>query len=106
MLAYPAVDLRITAVHNMLTPEKVTPTWGFRNLLGAMYLQFYWLVALRGDLSRCEYCKRILSHAPSLDQSEDKARKPRKDKIYCNKQCQQNYHYHERVKPKRQSEKS
>jgi hypothetical protein len=106
VLAYPAVDLQITAVHNMLTPEKVTPTWGFRNLLGAMYLQFTWLVALRGDLSRCEYCKRIISHTPSLGQSEGKARKPREDKIYCNKQCQQNYHYHERVKPKRQSEKS
>jgi hypothetical protein len=106
VLAYPAVDLQITAMHNMLTPKKVTPTWGFRNLLGAIYLQFYWLVALRGGLSRCKYCKRIISHEPSLAQSEDRPRKPRRDRIFCSKHCQQNHHYHERVKPRRQIEKT
>lgn len=71
-----------------------------RNLLGAMYLQFLWLVDSAGELSRCKHCDRIISYAPPLPESGD--RKSRKDKEFCNKRCRQNYHYHNRIKPAQQ----
>jgi hypothetical protein len=72
-----------------------------RNLLGAMYLQFLWLVDSAGDLSRCKHCDRIISYAPPRPGSAE--RKPRKDKEFCDSRCRQNYHYHHRVKAERPS---
>ena len=73
-------------------------SWGARNLLGAMSLQFYWLITSTGDLSRCKYCGRIINYSPPFPESAK--RKPRKDKEFCGSQCRQNYHYHNRVKPR------
>jgi len=89
----------------LLTVDRLNASWGVRNLLGAMYLQFFWLVTSAGELSRCKYCGRIISYAPPIPAGEDrKARKPRKDKEFCDSRCRQNYHYHNRIKPRRQSE--
>jgi hypothetical protein len=82
-----------------LSPDKLTSTWRVRNLLGAIYLQFFWLITSMSDLSRCKYCGRIISYAPPMPQSEK--RKPRKDKEFCDSRCRQNYHYHNRIKPAR-----
>ena len=82
-------------------PEGMAPSLRPRNLLGAMYVQFYWLVASAGDLSRCKHCNRIISYASPIPGSRD--RKPRKDKEFCDKRCRQNYHYHNRIKPSPQS---
>jgi hypothetical protein len=87
----------------LLTVERLTASWGVRNLLGAMYLQFYWLVTSAGELSRCRYCGRIISYAPPIPGTGE--RKPRRDKEFCSSQCRQNYHYHNRIKPSRQSER-
>jgi hypothetical protein len=84
-----------------LSPEKLTGSLKVRNLLGAMYLQFYWLITSRSDLSRCKYCRRIISYAPPMPES--RMRKPRKDKEFCDSRCRQNYHYHNRIKPNRDS---
>jgi hypothetical protein len=81
-----------------LAPELLMPSVRPRNLLGAMYTQFYWLLASGGDLSRCKYCGRIISHAPSAFVGGRRGRKPRKDKEFCDSRCRQNYHYHHRVK--------
>jgi hypothetical protein len=87
----------------LLTPDRMVASWGARNLLGAMYLQFYWLITSAGDLSRCEHCGRIISHAPPVPhEGERKARKPRSDKKFCNTRCRQNYDYQNRIKPRRQ----
>jgi hypothetical protein len=86
----------------IIRPGTLARSWRPRNLLGAMYLQFYWLITSESDLSRCRYCGRIISYAPPV--VESKARKPRKDKEFCDSRCRQNYHYHNRIKPERISE--
>jgi hypothetical protein len=101
IFAYPSISVQATSAHpkGELSPEKVTSTWRVRNLLGAIYLQFYWLITSMSDLSRCKYCGRIISYAPSMPESG--RRKPRKDKEFCDSRCRQNYHYHNRIKPSR-----
>jgi hypothetical protein len=85
-----------------LTVDQLTRSWGSRNLLGAMSLQFYWLMTSASELSRCKYCGRVISYAPLVPAAEgSKSRKPRKDKKFCDSQCRQNYHYHYRIKSRR-----
>jgi hypothetical protein len=100
VFAYPAITpARGSYPEPLLTVERMVATWGVRNLLGAMYLQFFWLVTSAGELSRCKHCGRIISYAPPIPAGEEhKARKPRKDKEYCDSRCRQNYHYHNRKK--------
>ena len=87
------------ALDEKLAPELLMPSVRPRNLLGAMYTQFYWLLASGGDLSRCKYCGRIISHAsPALGEGGRRGRKPRNDKEFCDSRCRQNYHYHHRIK--------
>lgn len=87
------------ALDEKLAPELLMPSVRPRNLLGAMYTQFYWLLASGGDLSRCKHCGRIISHAsPALGEGGRRVRKPRKDKEFCDSRCRQNYHYHHKVK--------
>jgi len=88
----------------LLAPDKLSRGWGARNLLGAMGLQFYWLVTSGGELNRCKYCGRIISHAAAVPGSRPvEDRKVRSDKVFCDSRCRQNYHYHHRTKAKRQS---
>jgi hypothetical protein len=39
----------------LLTVDRLNASWRVRNLLGAMYLQFFWLVTSAGELARCKY---------------------------------------------------
>jgi hypothetical protein len=100
VFAYPTIS-PMGSVHQqpLLTVDRLNASWGVRNLLGAMYLQFFWLVTSAGELARCKYCGRIISYAPPMPESEK--RKPRKDKEFCDSRCRQNYHYHNRIKPAR-----
>jgi hypothetical protein len=87
-----------------MKPDQLARGWGARNLLGAMGLQLYWLLTSSGDLVRCKYCGRTISYVPPIPVGEVyKARKPRKDKEFCDSRCRQNYHYHNRIKPHRLS---
>jgi hypothetical protein len=86
-------------IEHVWTPETMKSSLWPRNLLGAMYLQFLWLVDSAGELARCKHCDRIISYAPPRPGSGD--RKPRKDKEFCDSRCRQNYHYHNRVKVRR-----
>jgi hypothetical protein len=63
-------------------------TWSFDNLLGAMYLQMWWVVISSGDLSRCEHCSRLIS----LTRPSPGARKRRSDKRFCDDACRQRHH--------------
>lgn len=85
-------------------PELLASSLWPRNLLGAMYLQFFWLITSSGDLSHCRHCGRIISYA--LPMKAGKARKPRRDKEFCDSRCRQNYHYHNKIKPRRQGKRS
>ena len=89
-------------LHGTPGPELVAGSWRPRNLLGAMYLQMYQVMISSAELSQCKYCGRTISYAPPLPEST--ARKLRKDKEFCNSRCRQNYHYHNRIKPRRQGE--
>jgi len=88
----------------LLRVGQLARSWGARNLLGAMGLQFYWLITSASELAHCKHCNRIISYAPPMPVGDEgKARKPRRDKEFCSTQCRQNYHYHNRIKPSRQS---
>jgi hypothetical protein len=103
VFAYPTIST-VDNLHErpLLTVDRLTASWGVRNLLGAMYLQFYWLITSAGALSHCRFCEGILSYAPPIPGTGE--RKPRKDKEFCDSRCRQNYHYHNRIKPERNSE--
>jgi hypothetical protein len=81
-----------TSVHfdipNPDPSSAVRVTWSFDNLLGAMYLQMWWVVISSGDLSRCEHCSRLIS----LTRPKPGARKRRSDKRFCNDACRQAHH--------------
>lgn len=75
-------------------PSDVSTTWQFDNLLGAMYLQMYWLMTAGGRLTRCESCGDVIS----LGRSKPGARKPPKHKRFCDNVCWQAA-YRKRKKP-------
>lgn len=65
-----------------------------KNLIGAMLLQFYWLLTSGNALTRCKYCNKRIVQSRRLG-----IRKGRSDRVYCDSRCRQNYHYHHRRKP-------
>jgi hypothetical protein len=69
-------------------PSQISAGWGFNSLYGAMYLQMYWLMSAGGDVTRCEYCGRIIS----LARPHPQGRKRRRDKRFCNDACRQAQH--------------
>ncbi len=69
-------------------PSGVTAQWNFKSLLGAMYLEMYWLMAAGTDLARCEYCGFPLS----LARPNPEGRKRRSDKRFCDDACRQAQH--------------
>src|SRR5215203_6128094 len=102
--SYPLTTFGLSS--EALTPKEpqslgsLTASLWPRNLLGAMYLQFYWLITSRGELSRCKFCNRFISFArPAIG---GKGRKVRNDKQFCSSQCRQNYHYHNRIRSSHQ----
>jgi hypothetical protein len=68
--------------------SSVVGTWRYDNLLGAMYLQMYWLMTSDGDVTRCEYCGRIIS----LARTYPEGRKRRRDRRFCDDACRQAHH--------------
>jgi len=81
-------------------PSKAKAGWGFETLLGAMYLQAYWLMAAGEDVAFCGYCGRPIP----LASRQPGSRKTRRDKRFCTDACRQSHYYH--TKRLRQSESS
>jgi hypothetical protein len=75
-------DIRPSVSH------EVDVSWTFDNLLGAMHLQMYWLMASGGNVTRCEHCGRIVS----LARPHPEGRKRRSDKRFCDDACRQAKH--------------
>lgn len=69
-------------------PSCLKMRWTFENLLGAMYLQMWWVMLSGGDLVRCEHCGRLMS----LTRPNPEGRKRRRDKRFCNDACRQAHH--------------
>jgi hypothetical protein len=80
-LCRPAMQLE--GASYMADPMTLRRTWEFDNLLGAMYLQMYWLMTSAGELKRCEHCGRIVS----LSRPHPEGRKRRSDKRFCDDAC-------------------
>lgn len=91
------------------TPPGLSNGYGYFTLLGAMYLQMYWLVAAgEKHVTRCRQCGeliRLTARAPGSE-GEGDPRKPRQDKRYCTNACRQRYNYQNATKPKREAERS
>jgi hypothetical protein len=89
--AYP----KLTLQPGPSRPSALTSGYGFHNLLGAMYLQMYWLVAAgEKHIARCRNCGRLIrltARAPDREGAR-KGRKPRKDTRFCGNACRQRYH--------------
>jgi hypothetical protein len=88
---YPNLDMGY-GLHRR--PSDVRTSWGFESLVGAMYLQLYWLIGSGGEVTRCKYCGRIIS----LARPHPGARKVRQDKSFCDDACRQRHHYHNKTK--------
>ena len=94
-----------TSVDDPWAPDLVIRSFYPRNLLGAMYLQFYWLVTSAAELERCRHCGKLIPHDIPMPGS-GKKRKTHKNKKYCDERCRQNYHYHNVTKPRRNAERN
>lgn len=103
--AYP----KLTLQPGPALPSRLSSGYGFHNLLGAMYLQMYWLLAAgEKHVTRCNYCGKLvrLTARTPTSEGQGKGRKPRQDKRYCNDACRQRHHYMTKTKPKRERERS
>lgn len=102
---YPKLTLR----PGPALPSRLTSGYGFLTLLGAMYLQMYWLLAAgEKHVARCKYCGnlvRLTARRPETE-GEARGRKPRQDKRYCDAVCRQRHHYQTKTKPRREGGRS
>lgn len=76
-------------VPGVARPSKAEAGWGFETLLGAMYLQAYWLMAAGEDIAFCRYCGRPIPRTSRQPGS----RKTRRDKRFCSDACRQSHYY-------------
>lgn len=80
--------------------------WGFRSLLGAMWLQMLWLLtAPKKDVRRCLWCDKVIDFeqpkqptAGAQKKHQRSTRKIRKDKLFCDPRHKAAYDYHMRRK--------
>lgn len=60
-------------------PDSYRQGWGFKSLLGAMWLQMMWLML--GEHNHCRWCNSLFEQT-------------RRDKRFCNADCRQAWNYH------------
>ena len=78
----------LTVEEDVLDISGVRASWNFKSLLGAMYLQMYWLMTAGSELTRCEHCGLLIS----LARPRPEGRKRRRDKRFCDDACRQAHH--------------
>jgi hypothetical protein len=66
---------------------KLKSGWAFDSLLGAMYLQMYWLIAGEGRFKRCKHCEDLIPN-PRSNQNFCRSRDGIKNK------CKADWNYH------------
>jgi hypothetical protein len=71
--------------------------WSFSNLLGAMWLQMFWLLASEQEPRRCRHCDKVIGYGGSDQHKRGPKRK------FCDKTCRQSYHYETVTKPRRRA---
>jgi hypothetical protein len=115
----------VTATVNEMVARECYPTlygqgdeyrqgWGFKSLLGAMYLQMMQLMT-SDEVRRCKGpdCWRIIAFepgepymGPGLQKNLRGKYKTRIDKEFCSPNCRVKWHYHSVIKPRREKERS
>jgi len=87
--------------------------WSFTSLLGAMWLQMFWLLTATEEPQRCRNCDKIIAYEqpPQLMQGmkrDDRSAgyRTRIDKKFCDKKCRDRYHYLTVTKPGREAARS
>ena len=61
----------------------------FKNVLGAMYLQFAWVLREKASVRRCKHCGKPVEG--TTDVEETGGRKTYKNKKFCNRKCKDDY---------------
>jgi hypothetical protein len=84
--------------------------WSFTNLLGAIWLQMYWLLTADEEPQRCKNCDKIIAYEQPDQPVEGTTRNNRSggyrtriDKRFCDKTCRDRYHYLTKTKPRRRA---
>lgn len=86
--------------------------WDFVNLLGAMWLQMFWLLTVSDTPRRCKNweCDKIIAYEQPQQPTtfagkNDRSRgyRTRGDKGFCSKKCSNRYNYLTRTKPRRRT---
>ena len=75
-------------------------SWGFHNLLGAIWIQIAWLLESQGSVRFCRLpdCRRVITFEPGKPSYEISRPgrgkyKTRSDRVFCpDRWCKQNYH--------------
>jgi hypothetical protein len=88
LLCSPRMLFTESGFHPKPNPLGIKSTWHFDNLLGAAYLQMYWLMTTGSEVTRCEHCGRMIA----LSRSNPEGRKRRRDKRFCDDACRQARH--------------
>ena len=102
------VSRKLSRPEGLADPARVEERWTFRNLLGAMYLQMYLLVADgERNSTRCEKCGRLISLTDRTQSEKDptRSRKVRSDKRFCSKKCWRQDYYERKEKDRRKAER-
>jgi hypothetical protein len=76
--------------------------WSFTNLLGAMWLQMFWLLTATETPRRCLECGEIIPPEQPNQPPGTKKRGRKKEK-FCDKTCDNRYRYRTEIKPRRQA---
>jgi len=84
--------------------------WSFTNLLGAMWLQMFWLLTASETLQRCKHCDKIITYEQpdqlmqgTKPNDRSAGYRTRRDKKFCDKKCRNRYTYLTTTKPRRQA---
>src|SRR5829696_4758766 len=94
------------------TVGRFVPGWDFINLLGAMWLQMFWLLTSSEAPRRCKNweCDRVIAYEQPDQPTRGTEKndrsggyKTRSDKAVCSKKCGNRYNYLTRTKPRRQN---
>ena len=81
-------------------------SYGFKNLLGAIWLQMAWLLCADEGIRRCKLpdCFRVIAFEPGEQPPLDAPKgargkyKTRKDREFCkDRPCKQKYHYRKKA---------
>ena len=86
--------------------------WSFSNLLGAMWLQMFWLLTASETPRKCRNweCDKIIAYKQPVQPTQGMTKNDRsggystrKDREFCDYKCRNRYNYFTRTKPRRQA---